>query len=142
MIRALSFLAFLSIGACSPDENQDYRQATAREETSNNVWHKAKLRGVAFRAIGQQPGWLLEITNGEEIMLSTDYGASVQHYAYVVPVVYQDERRTQYVIEEAPVTVEIRGVPCTDTMSGKSFEVSVSIIARDRRLEGCGRTLF
>ena len=39
------------------------------EETIDDVWHKAKLRGVAFRAIGQEPGWLLEITNGKEIVL-------------------------------------------------------------------------
>jgi uncharacterized membrane protein len=97
------------------------------EWSIDSVWHRAKLRGVAFRAIGQEPGWLLEITNGTEILLVTDYGQNRQLYPYVEPVVYQEE---------------IRGQRCTDVMSGEEFEVSVSIIMTDRRLEGCGRALF
>ncbi len=112
------------------------------EESIDNVWHRAKLRGVAFRAIGQEPGWFLEITNGTEILLVTDYGQNRNSYPYVDPVVYQGERRTQYLLEGHGIIVEIRGQHCTDVMSGEEFEVSVSIIMTDRRLEGCGRALF
>ena len=112
------------------------------EESIDNVWHKAKLRGVAFRAIGQEPGWLLEITNGEEILLVTDYGSMRTSMPYVEPVVHQEERRTQYVLEAYGTTVEIRGEPCTDVMSGESFAVSVTIFQTDSTLNGCGRALF
>jgi uncharacterized membrane protein len=112
------------------------------ETAINNVWHQAKLRGVAFRAIGQEPGWLLEITNGEEILLVTDYGETRTSMPYVEPVVYQDERRTQYVLDAYDTIVEIRGVPCHDSMSGEEFEVSVTIKRKDRELQGCGRALF
>jgi len=108
----------------------------------DNVWHRAKLRGVAFRAIGQEPGWLLEITHGTEILLVIDSGQNRNSYPYVDPVVYQEERRTQYVLEGYGIIVEIRGQRCTDIMSGEEFEVSVSIIMTDRQLEGCGRALF
>ena len=128
--------------SCTLETELEYEQAVTREETIDDVWHKAKLRGVAFRAVGQEPGWLLEIANGEDIMLSSDYGQRVSHHDYVEPVIYQEERRTQYVIADPELIVEIRGEPCTDTMSGESFEVSVSIIEADRRLEGCGRALF
>ena len=130
------------VSACSGQNEPDIGQPVFDETSINNVWHKAKLRGVAFRAIGQEPGWLLEITNGEEILLVTDYGQSRNSYPYVEPVVYQEERRTQFVLESYGVTVEIRGERCTDVMSGEEFEVSVSIIMTDRRLEGCGRALF
>ena len=112
------------------------------EETIDDVWHKAKLRGVAFRAVGQEPGWLLEITNGEEILLVTDYGSTRSTMPYVEPVVYQEERRTQYVVGEYNTTIEIRGEPCTDTMSGESFEVSVTLFLNTKELHGCGRALF
>ena len=85
---------------------------------------------------------MLEITNGENILLVTDYGQNRNSYPYVEPIVYQEERRTQYVLESYGVTVEIRGIHCSDTMSGEEFEVSVSIIMTDSRLEGFGRALF
>ena len=108
----------------------------------DSVWHAAKLRGVAFRAIGQEPGWLLEITNGEEILLVTDYGSTRTSLPYVEPTVYQEERRTQYVLDPYDTIVEIRGERCTDVMSGQEFEVSVTIFQTDRELHGCGRALF
>jgi len=112
------------------------------EETIDDVWHQAKLRGVAFRAIGQEPGWLLEIANGEEILLVTDYGSKRTSMPYVEPVVYQEERRTQYVVGDYNTTIEIRGEPCTDMMSGESFEVSVTLFLDNKELHGCGRALF
>jgi uncharacterized membrane protein len=137
------FLALLLVASACTGQNAPGGEQPAFDEASiNNVWHQAKLRGVAFRAIGQEPGWLLEITNGEEILLITDYGQNRNSYPYVEPIVYQEERRTQYVLENYGVTVEIRGERCTDVMSGEEFEVSVSIIMTDRRLEGCGRALF
>ena len=68
------------------------------EDAIDNVWHQAKLRGVAFRAVGQEPGWLLEISNGEGIFLVTDYGSTRASMPYVEPVVHQEERRTQFVL--------------------------------------------
>jgi uncharacterized membrane protein len=112
------------------------------ETATENVWHKAKLRGVAFRAVGQEPGWLLEITNGVEILLVTEYGSTRTSMPYVEPLVHQEERRTEYVLEAYRTTVEIRGEPCTDVMSGESFEVTVTIFQPDRKLHGCGRALF
>jgi uncharacterized membrane protein len=127
--------------ACSGEPEPTARE---REENlaANDVWHAAKLRGVAFRAIGQEPGWLLEITNGEEILLVTDYGSNRQSLPYVEPIVYQQERRTEYVLDSHATVVEIRGVRCTDTMSGESFEVSVTLFLDGKELHGCGRALF
>lgn len=130
-------LATLGVaGACAQDE------MPPSEESINNVWHKAKLRGVAFRAVGQEPGWLLEITNSEEILLVTDYGSNRQSMPYVEPAVYQAERRTQYVVDEYNTIIEIRGEACTDSMSGESFEVSVTLFLDEKELHGCGRALF
>ena len=61
---------------------------------------------------------------------------------YVEPIVHQEERRTQYVLEGYKTIVEIRGERCTDVMSGEEFEVTVTIKQTDRELQGCGRALF
>lgn len=111
------------------------------EWSIKDVWHQAKLRGVSFRAIGQEPGWLLEITNGTEIFLSTNYGEIKNSYPYVEPQVYQEERRTRYVLDTHEIVVEIRGEPCADVMSGEQFSVTVTITTKERILEGCGKAL-
>ena len=138
MIRLVSLASFF-LAACSGDTDPvDREQALA----TNDVWHAAKLRGVAFRAIGQEPGWLLEITNGEEILLVTDYGSTRTSLPYVEPTVYQEERRTQYVLEAYDTTVEIRGERCADVMSGEKFDFAVTVFQADKEFHGCGRGLF
>ena len=128
--------------ACDQAAETPALEPRVDEASITNVWHKAKLRGVAFRAIGQEPGWLLEITNGVEIVLVTDYGETRTSMPYVEPVVSQQERRTQFVLDAYNTIVEIRGEPCQDVMSGEEFEVSVTIRQTDGELRGCGRALF
>jgi uncharacterized membrane protein len=134
-----TLVAVCWLAACTDEIQVPERPA---EEAIVNVWHQAKLRGVAFRAIGQEPGWLLEIKNGDEILLVTDYGSTRLVMPYVEPVVYQEERRTQYVLEAYATIVEIRGERCTDSMSGEEFEVSVTVRQAESELQGCGRALF
>ena len=83
MIRLTAFLLLAGISACGAQEQESVPEDPVEREqelAKNDVWHAAKLRGVAFRAIGQEPGWLLEITNGEEILLVTDYGKNKKSY--------------------------------------------------------------
>ena len=138
----LLLISVLFLAACTSQESDLPETPPSDEASITSVWHKAKLRGVAFRAIGQEPGWLLEITDGTEIMLSTDYGQSVNKYPYVEPVVYQEQRRTLYVIDDEDIEIEIRGQPCRDVMSGEEFAVSVTIFLANRELKGCGRALY
>jgi uncharacterized membrane protein len=112
----------------------------AREHSINNVWHKARLRGVAFRAIGQEPAWLLEITEGSEITVMTDYGQTKTTYNYVKPKVNQAARITYYMLDE--LTVQIEGKPCIDIMSGEQFDTAVELQFSDQTLKGCGRALY
>ncbi len=111
------------------------------ELTINNVWHKAKLRGVSFRAVGQEPGWLLEITAGKEILLITDYGQKKTVYPYVQPKIDNEQRQTIHTIEDQKLEIIIRGEDCSDIMSGEKYAVSVLIQIDNKQLRGCGRAL-
>jgi uncharacterized membrane protein len=145
MTRNLGFHTLLTLAALlAACDHPDEPSAREREEhlAANDVWHAVKLRGVAFRAVGQEPGWLLEITNGEEILIVTDYGATRSSLPYVEPVIYHDEQRTEFVLDGYNTMIEIRGEQCTDPMSGESFEVSVTLFLSDKELHGCGRALF
>jgi len=115
--------------------------SSAAEARRQNVWEAAAERDVAFRAIGQEPGWLLEITAGEEILLVTGYGQTRTLYEYFVPVLDAESRKTQFAIEPDGPVIEIFDESCEDVMSGERFEAIVVMRFDDRQLEGCGRAL-
>ena len=129
------FILSVSVHAGSEPESEE-------EIAARNVWHAAKLRGVAFRAIGQEPGWLLEITTGEKILLVTNTGQTRTEYPYVEPEVFQDQRESVFSVNQGEFEVTIKGINCTDSMSGEKFEVSVFIELNGKALKGCGRALY
>lgn len=122
---------------------QAENKAHEREEAiaKHDVWHAAKLRGVSFRAIGQEPHWLLEVINGEKIVLVTDNGLKRTVYPYVEPKINQQQRRTIFSMKEQKLEVVIEGKDCSDIMSGEKFSVSVVITLNDTQFKGCGRAL-
>jgi putative lipoprotein len=144
MSRFVLIVLLFGVVACGSEEQESTQvDPVVREQelAKSNVWHKAKLRGVAFRAIGQEPGWLLEITNGEEILLVTDYGKNKKSYPYVEPQEDKAARKTVFPVDDS-TSVLIEGKPCTDSMSGESFEVTVTVTQGAKTLRGCGRALF
>ena len=139
-ITALLFLGAISVCGAQETAPED-PVAREQELAKNNVWHAAKLRGVAFRAIGQEPGWLLEITNGEEILVVTDYGQNRNAFPYVEPREDKAARKTVFQID-ADTSVLIEGKSCTDSMSGESFQATVTATLGGKTYKGCGRALF
>jgi len=131
----------LTLTSCSQPVDVESLPQDFDESSITNVWHKAKLRGVSFRAIGQEPGWLLEITTGTEIFLSTDYGQTKTHYQYTEPEVDVENRRTHYMTGDGDVEILIEGTNCMDVMSGEQFSVTVTVTLEYKRLSGCGRAL-
>ena len=142
----LFIITALSITGCAREPSKTLQDSNIspgdRENAiaANNVWHKAKLRGVAFRAIGQEPAWQLEIMTGSQILVVTDYGQSRVSYDYVEPAISQKARLTQYQLPD--LTIEIEGTPCQHVMSGEQFEVTVTLQYPSRLLKGCGRALY
>ncbi len=141
-MKRVSVLIFLvAVTACGTQETGGDPAMSEADRAKNNIWHKAKLRGVAFRAIGQEPGWLVEIKNGEEILIVTDYGQNRVAYPYVEPQEDKAARQTFFQVD-ADTSVLIEGKPCSDTMSGEKFQTSVTLKTGAQTLKGCGRALF
>jgi len=134
------FLFILAL-TCFVVQAENKPRETEEAIAKHNVWHAAKLRGVSFRAIGQEPTWLLEISNGEKILLVTTYGQKSTAYPYVEPKVNQEQRRTVFSMKEQNLEVVIEGKDCSDIMSGEKFAVSVFITLNGKQFKGCGRAL-
>jgi len=137
ILGGFAALMILSLPVHAGSEPESEEELAAR-----NVWHAAKSRGVAFRAIGQEPGWLLEMSTGDKILLVTDYGQTRTSYPYVEPEVFQDQHKSVFTVKKNEFSVTIEGINCRDSMSGEQFEVSVIIELNGNQLKGCGRALY
>lgn len=106
-------------------------------------WQAAKLRGVDFRALGQEPGWHLDISKGDQITYIGNYGEDTISASTPAPSIDSKDGRTTYKVQTDADTliVEITEEPCTDPMSGFSFPQTVVVTAGSQNYSGCGRTL-
>lgn len=102
---------------------------------------EAKRRGVVFRAVGQEPGWHLEIREGERIRFVYDYG---EHEAVVPapePTVDEATRTYRAETEAHDLIATLTDEPCTDAMSGERFPTTVTVVLNGETYRGCGRPL-
>lgn len=110
---------------------------------ADDPWHEARVRGVDFRAIGQEPGWFLEIDDDAAILFAYDYGT--ERTSVPAPEPYRDEStgRITYRATTGPdeLVIIIDVEPCFDTMSGEAFDRTVTVSLGAREYRGCGRVL-
>lgn len=129
-------LVLLLLAACEP------RRAAPEVESSPVPWEEARARGVDFRGLGQEPGWVLEIREGAELRLLADYGqrqVSVPHPERV----QEGAGRVRYHGrgDHGELRVLIEATTCHDVMSGEEFPARVTVLLDGTEYEGCGRWL-
>lgn len=107
-----------------------------RWDPKASVWEAAKLDGVDFRAIGEEPPWILEIRGAR---VDFYFGYEKRRYRFPHTRIETENNRT--VMESKEFKAVLTPGPCRDSMSGKTFETAVWIEWGGRRLHGCGRAL-
>lgn len=102
----------------------------------------ARDAGIDFRAIGQEPGWILDILEGSGFILQYDYGQQRAQLPWTRPQVLDDGTRIYFVEHEREsLKVVIEPEFCTDAMSGQAYAFTVRVAYADMHLDGCGREL-
>jgi len=116
--------------------------AVSAEEV--DVWEQAKAEGVHFRAVGNEPGWLVEVRDDKKIRFVNDYGdleikAPVDDL-WLGPA---GEDKIYYVENEAvQFQVIIMKKSYQDTMSGESYPYQVRVVFPNKSYIGGGRLLI
>lgn len=144
-------LSAFALLACSPAE-----EAKAPEEALvvqpagaapdlppvDPPWDGARAAGVEFRAVGQEPGWLLDIYTQDRIVLAWNYAQSRAAFPLTAPQ-YPQEGATRYETSDGRHTLVIttRRFPCQDVMSGENFPAAVEIVIDGNTLNGCGKSV-
>lgn len=139
-----------AVGIASAGQRVDIEVDGLQYRDCNNdrraaIWEHAKLSGVSFRATGNEPGWVLELGRNNRLQFTANYGQDIYTAAMVEPLQDTDTRHSRYQFtlsaEALPLQVDLWGQPCSDSMSGESFETRVEVKLGDKLFSGCGRAL-
>ena len=124
-------------------ESEKIKHTGCKNNRARAIWEHAKLNGADFRAVGNEPGWYMEISNKQDILLVTDYGQQTYRFTSAIINSKPHERTTSYHAQSNGNSIEIviKGMPCQDSMSGEAFSAAVSVLINNRRYMGCGKAL-
>ncbi len=105
-------------------------------------WEAARARDIGFRAVGNEPGWWVEVGMGEAPLLRAelDFGARKIEVPNAQPL----KGGTGFsgtTANGTQVELKIERKPCQDNMSGSSFEASAQLSAGGKTYKGCGAFL-
>ena len=105
-------------------------------------WDDAKARGVAFRGIGQEPGWFVEVDQGQAPALraTLDNGSREVQVAQAQALPDNSDFSGK-TTDGVTVELQIKREACADTMSGEEFAASAQLKVGDQSFSGCGRFL-
>ena len=121
---------------------RDGKKTECRENRPKSIIEDVKLKGYDFYAVGNEPGWNLKLGMGK-IVFATDYG----NHRFTFKAPKPDERKAQRMTTYSAtagghkIDVVLRGIGCTDSMSGEKFETTVLVIFDGKPLPGCGQAL-
>jgi putative lipoprotein len=111
------------------------------ESRPRSIRADARLRGVDFRATGNEPGWSLEMLPDRIVFL--DQGGARVTTPRPAPQIDPASGETIYAAETGAhhLRVVIRESECVDSMSGERSESSVAVEVDERAYRGCGYAL-
>jgi putative lipoprotein len=108
-------------------------------KTWDGPWQRAQEAGVAFRAVGQEPGWFVEVTPGGDLVAVLDYGErTITLPAPEVTPLDGGARGYQAEGDGRIVQLIIEPLTCFDGMSGHIHPETVTLAVDGQRYQGCG----
>jgi uncharacterized membrane protein len=120
--------------------------ASPAPQSMAETWAAAKARGVRFRGIGQEPGWIVDLLGAdgsERLELTADYGDLKLKFEPVNREENATPPRTFYRAKSGAHSIEVEIIPqpCSDAMSGQPYDHTVVVRLDARELRGCGKAL-
>ena len=102
-------------------------------------WADARARGAAFRAVGQEPGWTVEVVPGGALTAVLDYGErTIELPAPAMTPLDGGARGYQAEGDGVVVQLVIEPLVCFDAMSGHVHPETATLAVDGQRYYGCG----
>jgi uncharacterized membrane protein len=121
----------------------EIRERTFADCTSNPgaaQTAEARRRGAAFRAHGNAPSWVLEISQERiDLALRLETDTRRVDFPYREPAISGARTTYRSFSGTQELVVVIDRASCNDTQSGEAFESMVTVTFENRTLYGCGQ---
>ncbi len=103
---------------------------------------KHTLQGATFRAIGNEPSWVLELFSDTKVLLHTNLGQNTIEFR--VEEKHSNITSREYKMHSPHNTLFLRIEErrCFDSMSQNSYESTVYLNFDGHELRGCGKALY
>lgn len=111
-----------------------------RSDDAASPWDAAAARGIRFRAVGNEPGWLVEVGGGKtpQLRAQLDYG---QRMLDIAATEASPDHYRGTTDDGAAVDLSVQRRSCQDVMSGESFPATAVLRVGTNEYRGCGRHL-
>lgn len=105
-------------------------------------WESAKARGIVFRGVGNEPGWFVEVGQGDAPTLraTLDYGERQVEVPGASPRTGADGY-TGKTADGVAVSLRITREDCSDGMSDERYPAAAEFQVGAQVYRGCGRFL-
>jgi putative lipoprotein len=102
----------------------------------------ARARGVVFRGLGNEPGWMVEVGPVTSLVFETNYGAERHEFPNATSGGEVAAGRTWRAEQDGQtIEVVVKQEACHDDMSGQPYEYSFRVTFAGTTLQGCGARL-
>lgn len=130
-----------SIDAVAHEQPEPVAIVAAGEPAS--PWDAAAARGVAFRAVGNEPGWYVEVDGGAAPALraTLDYGDRELEVPRAIALDGDAFGYHGIASDGSRVVLRIRREACSDGMSDRAYDTSVTLDVGAATYRGCGQFL-
>ena len=133
-------VTFWSKGGTATFERKGSPAVRCTEDRAQSLLADAKLRGVSYRASGNEPGWLVEVGPGDSLTYLANYG---QERHVFTGVTRSGEDATGSLAlagrhDGQSIAVTLTREPCQDDMSGAAFDYRAVVTFDGHDYRGCG----
>lgn len=109
----------------------------------SSPWAVATDAGVTFRAVGQEPGWLVEVTDdptdgGASMTAHLDYG---QRLLEATGMQREGDAWSGESADGTSISLAVEERVCSDPMSGEQFRAAATLVVDGEEYLGCGAWL-
>jgi putative lipoprotein len=134
-------LTFWTKGDTALFERQGSAPVNCRQNRFESLLADAKVRGVAFRGTGNEPGWTVEIGPGSRLEFVTNDGQ--ERHAFETATESNEGGTRVYSAAEGEqsIKVTVSAGTCTDDMSGWSSDRRMVVEFGGQAYRGCATAL-
>ena len=136
-----SVMAFWTKGGTATLERQGTPTVQCEERRAASLREDARVRGVIYRALGNEPGWVLEIGPAARLSWTTNFGQDRYDFEQAQAATAPDGT-TVYTAQNEAVAIKatVKAERCVDD-GEVEFDHVVTVESGGQTLRGCGTRL-